>query len=72
MTTGRMIRKKYYLPMADILVCAIIQQGMLTHKVVTVQTGDGREKIVENVLVTPKGLAKLAATVHAKEAQHAA
>jgi len=34
--------------------------GYLTHKVTTVQTSDGRERIVEQVLVTPKGLAKLA------------
>jgi phage anti-repressor protein/phage antirepressor YoqD-like protein len=37
-----------------------IQQGLLSHKVTTVTTGDGREKIIEQVLVTPKGLAKLA------------
>jgi len=37
-----------------------IQQGLLSHKVTTVQTSDGREKIIEQVLVTPKGLAKLA------------
>jgi len=36
------------------------QQGLLSHKVTTVQTSDGREKIIEQVLVTPKGLAKLA------------
>jgi anti-repressor protein len=38
-----------------------LQQGLLSHKVTTVQTSDGREKIVEQVLVTPKGLTKLAA-----------
>jgi len=37
-----------------------IAQGYMTHKVTTVQTSDGREKIVEQVLVTPKGVAKLA------------
>ena len=37
-----------------------IQQGLLSHKVTTVSTSDGREKIVEQVLVTSKGLAKLA------------
>ena len=37
-----------------------IQQGVLTHKVLTVSTSDGREKVIENVLVTPKGLTKVA------------
>lgn len=37
-----------------------IQQGLLTHKVTTVQLTDGTERMIENVLVTPKGLAKLA------------
>lgn len=37
-----------------------INRGYLTHKITTVQTGDGREKIVEQVLITPKGMAKLA------------
>ncbi len=36
-----------------------IQQGLLSHRVTTIQTSDGREKIIESVLVTPKGLAKL-------------
>ena len=36
-----------------------LQQGLLSHKITTVQTTDGREKIVEQVLVTTKGLAKL-------------
>jgi phage antirepressor YoqD-like protein len=37
-----------------------IQQGLLTHKVTTVKTNEGMDKIMEQVLVTPKGLAKLA------------
>jgi anti-repressor protein len=40
---------------------ARLQQGVLSHKVITVSTSDGREKAIENVLVTPKGLARLAA-----------
>ena len=36
-----------------------IQAGYLTHKVTTVQREDGSEKVVEQVLVTGKGLAKL-------------
>lgn len=39
---------------------ARIQQGLLTHKVTTVKLSDGTEKMIENVLVTPKGVAKLA------------
>lgn len=37
-----------------------IQQGLLDHKVTTVERGDGTSKMVEQVLVTPKGLTKLA------------
>jgi prophage antirepressor-like protein len=37
-----------------------IQSGYLEHKVTEVSTSDGREKITEQVRVTPKGLAKLA------------
>lgn len=37
-----------------------LQAGYLVHKVTTVDRGDGTEKVVEQVLVTPKGLAKLA------------
>jgi Rha family phage regulatory protein len=37
-----------------------IQAGLLTHKVHTVSREDGTEKVVEQVLVTGKGLAKLA------------
>lgn len=41
-----------------------IQQGLLTHKVTTVlDIHTGREKVIEHVLVTPKGLAKLAGKV---------
>ncbi len=36
-----------------------IQVGYLEHKVTTVERGDGSEKVVEQVLVTAKGLAKL-------------
>lgn len=36
-----------------------IQAGYLTHKVTTVQRDDGSEKIIEQVLVTAKGLTKL-------------
>lgn len=37
-----------------------LQAGHLEHKVTTVSRSDGSEKTVEQVLVTPKGLAKLA------------
>ena len=37
-----------------------------THKITTVQTSDGREKVVEQVLVTPKGLARLAKVFEAR------
>ena len=37
-----------------------IKSGLLTHKVTTVSRSDGTEKIVEQVSVTAKGLAKLA------------
>lgn len=37
-----------------------LQQGVLEHKVTTVSRSDGTEKVIEQVLVTPKGLAKLA------------
>lgn len=36
-----------------------IQAGYLTHKITTVQRDDGSEKVVEQVLVTGKGLANL-------------
>src|SRR5690554_3113048 len=37
-----------------------IGQGVLEHKVTVLTRGDGSEKIVEQVMVTPKGLALLA------------
>ncbi len=37
-----------------------LQSGLLEHKVTTVARTDGSEKIVEQVRVTPKGLARLA------------
>ena len=37
-----------------------LQQMVLEHKVTTVTRGDGSEKISEQVLITPKGLARLA------------
>lgn len=37
-----------------------IQAGYLTHKTTTIKRDDGTEKICEQVLVTPKGLTKLA------------
>jgi len=37
-----------------------IKQGVLSHKITTVQRSDGSEKTVEQVLVTPKGLSVLA------------
>ena len=37
-----------------------IQQGLLEHKVTTVHRDDGTEKLVEQVLVTGKGIAKIA------------
>lgn len=36
-----------------------IQSGVLEHKVTTIERSDGSEKVVEQVLVTAKGLAKL-------------
>lgn len=37
-----------------------LQQGVLEHKITTVTRGDGSEKVVEQVRVTPKGLTRLA------------
>lgn len=45
-----------------------IQQGLLEHKVTTVERSDGTEKVVEQVLVTPKGLARLAEQMTARQA----
>lgn len=45
-----------------------LQTGYLEHKVTTVTRPDGSEKTVEQVLVTPKGLAKLAKTQNRQEA----
>lgn len=36
-----------------------IQSGVLEHKITTVSRGDGSEKVVEQVLVTAKGITKL-------------
>lgn len=43
-----------------------IQAGLLEHKVTTVERSDGSEKVVEQVLVTSKGLAKLAEKLSAR------
>lgn len=45
-----------------------IQQGLLEMKTDTVERSDGTKKTVESVLVTPKGLAKLAVLIGGKEA----
>ncbi|MDH4318520.1 MAG: phage antirepressor KilAC domain-containing protein [Desulfobulbaceae bacterium] len=37
-----------------------LQQGLLSHKITTIEHTDGRKSIQEQVLVTAKGLAKLA------------
>jgi phage antirepressor YoqD-like protein len=37
-----------------------IQSGHLEHKITTVERSDGSQKVVEQVLITPKGLARLA------------
>lgn len=37
-----------------------MQAGYLTHKVTTIHRDDGSDKVCEQVMVTPKGLAKLA------------
>jgi phage antirepressor YoqD-like protein len=42
-----------------------IQQGVLEHKVTTVQRDDGTDKVCEQVQVTPKGLARLSLEVRA-------
>ncbi len=43
-----------------------IQSGLLEHKITTVERSDGTEKVVEQVLVTPKGLAKLSGVMSQK------
>lgn len=40
-----------------------LQQGLLEHKVTIVTRGDGTEKVTEQVLITPKGLARLSLEV---------
>lgn len=45
-----------------------LQQGVLTHKVTTVHRGDGTEKQTEQVLVTPKGLVRLAEVLQERAA----
>lgn len=40
-----------------------LQQGLLEHKVTIVTRGDGTEKVTEQVLITPKGLARLSLAV---------
>lgn len=45
-----------------------IAAGLLTHKVYIARREDGTEKVCEQVLVTPKGLAKLAEALSLKEA----
>jgi phage antirepressor YoqD-like protein len=42
-----------------------IQQGLLEHKVTVVSRSDGSEKVTEQVLVTGKGMAKLAQMLEA-------
>lgn len=46
-----------------------IQAGYLEHKITTVSRSDGSEKVVEQVLVTPKGLTRLAGLVNRQEDQ---
>jgi len=41
-----------------------VKDGFLTHKVHTVHRDDGSEKIVEQVLITSKGLTKLASLLN--------
>jgi len=45
-----------------------IQSSLLEHKITTVERSDGTEKVVEQVLVTPKGLAKLSSVMTEKAA----
>jgi len=45
-----------------------IQQGLLEHKVTTVSSSDGSEKIAEQVRITPKGLSRLAQALGQRKA----
>lgn len=45
-----------------------IQQGLLVHKVTTIQTDDDSARVVEQVRVTPKGLTRLAELMQEKAA----
>lgn len=45
-----------------------IQQGYLCHKITTVTRSDGSEKVIENLKVAPKGIAKLAEIFQSREA----
>ena len=47
---------------------ARIQVGYLDHKVTTVERSDGTQKVVEQVLVTAKGLAKLSSQLNLQPA----
>jgi phage antirepressor YoqD-like protein len=49
-----------------------LQQGVLEHKVTTIERSDGTERVVEQVLVTAKGLARLAESVQREPARVAA
>lgn len=46
-----------------------IRTGYLIHKIVTIALSDGSEKIVENVLMTPKGLAAIAQSAWVRNEQ---
>lgn len=46
-----------------------LQQGVLEHKITTVERSDGTEKVTEQVRVTAKGLAKLAELLDSGGAQ---
>ena len=41
-----------------------VQAGYLTHKVTTVNREDGTEKVVEQVLITTKGITRLASVLN--------
>lgn len=44
-----------------------LQAGLLEHKVATIERGDGSVRTVEQVRVTPKGLARLSETLNNQE-----